>query len=443
MSIIAEGEFGLTSTALPRASERCSTLPAWLLLMGLILPAAQVQLYLADAKLTVGRIGILLLIIPAAARLVRAGRHILVSDYLACAVAAWMFAAATYTGGPGAISSTGAESLEFLGGYLVARGFFFGPAAIYSFIKPFKLVTAYIVVLALFDNLSGRLIVQEMFSAAFGSSATLSPDYRLYWVRAASTFDHPILLGTYCTVACGIFLFSEQRPLSKMLWAGLSVFGCLLSLSSAPLLSCFIVMMLYLYDTALKQYSGRWRALQLCLVTIVLVILAVANHPLGWIISHLTFDPVSGYFRMLIWDAAIQKIMDSPYTGYAFGPLKHDILDTTVDSVWLVFALRFGLPMIILLVLTNIASVLPVKSRFQGVMEDPSAPDLRIAFTIAVVMLMFTGLTVHYWNYLWIFWGVCIGIRASLRESSLYPVSPYPTVRTRRRERNAASSMAA
>ncbi|MEY9128396.1 hypothetical protein ABH994_004251 [Bradyrhizobium yuanmingense] len=421
MSVTAAGgEFGLTSTALPRAPERCSTLPAWLLLIGVILPAAQVQLYVADAKLTIGRIGILLLIIPAVARLFRAGRHTLASDYLACAVAAWMFAAAYYTSGPSAISSTGAESLEFLGGYLVARGFFFGPAATYGFIQPFKLVTACVVVLALFDNLSGRLIVQEMFSAAFGSSTTLSPDYRLYWVRAASTFDHPILLGTYCTVACAILLFSEQHPLSKMLWAGLCVFGCLLSLSSAPLLSCFIVLALYLYDAGLKQYPGRWRALQLCLVTIVLVILAVANHPLGWIISHLTFDPVSGYFRMLIWDAATQKIMESPFTGYAFGPLNHDILDTTVDSVWLVFALRFGLPMIFFLVLTNIASILPVKSRFNGAVEDPRAPDLRIAFTVAMVMLMFTGLTVHYWNYLWIFWGVCSGIRASLREFSMY-----------------------
>lgn len=419
---VAGGEFGLTSTALPRASERCSTLPAWLLLMGLILPAAQVQLYVADAKFTAGRIGILLLIVPAVARLARAGRHSLVSDYLACAVAIWMFAAAYYTSGPSAISSTGAESLEFLGGYIIARGFFFGPAAIYSFIQPFKLVTAYIVLLALFDNLSGRLIVQEVFSAAFGSYAPLSPDFRLYWVRAASTLDHPILLGTYCTVACGILLFSEQRPLSKLLWAGLCVFGCLLSLSSAPLLSCFIVLMLYLYDAALKHNAGRWRALQVCLVTIVLIILAVANHPLGWIISHLTFDPVSGYFRMLIWDAATQKIMESPLTGYAFGQLNHDILDTTVDSVWLVLALRFGLPMVFLLVLTNVASVLPARCRFKRVMEDPSAPDLRIAFTVAVVILMFTGLTVHYWNYLWIFWGVCIGIRASLRESSMYQV---------------------
>ena len=28
------------------------------------------------------------------------------------------------------------------------------------------------------------------------------------------------------------------------------------------------------------------------------------------------------------------------------------------------------------------------------------------------------GLTVHFWNYMWIFWGICLGVRASLREWS-------------------------
>jgi hypothetical protein len=32
---------------------------------------------------------------------------------------------------------------------------------------------------------------------------------------------------------------------------------------------------------------------------------------------------------------------------------------------------------------------------------------------------MFAGLTVDFWNYTWMFWGLCIGIRASLRELSM------------------------
>jgi hypothetical protein len=44
---------------------------------------------------------------------------------------------------------------------------------------------------------------------------------------------------------------------------------------------------------------------------------------------------------------------------------------------------------------------------------------MSTAFTIVLILLVFDGLTVHYWNFLWIFWGVCIGIRVSLRELSL------------------------
>ena len=44
---------------------------------------------------------------------------------------------------------------------------------------------------------------------------------------------------------------------------------------------------------------------------------------------------------------------------------------------------------------------------------------LRMAFTLVIVTLAIVGLTVHYWNGLWIFWGLCIGIRGSIREFSL------------------------
>ena len=44
---------------------------------------------------------------------------------------------------------------------------------------------------------------------------------------------------------------------------------------------------------------------------------------------------------------------------------------------------------------------------------------MRTAFSLILVLFMFVGLTVHYWNYMWIFWGICIGIRASLREYSM------------------------
>ncbi len=90
----------------------------------------------------------------------------------------------------------------------------------------------------------------------------------------------------------------------------------------------------------------------------------------------------------------------------------------SVDCVWLALALRFGLPAIVFLFLANVTALLPT-GQSSNRDDDPSLAPMSTAFSLILVMFMFIGLTVHYWNYMWIFWGVCIGIRASLREQSI------------------------
>jgi hypothetical protein len=61
--------------------------------------------------------------------------------------------------------------------------------------------------------------------------------------------------------------------------------------------------------------------------------------------------------------------------------------------------------------------VLPVSRR---IARQPSyLSRMSTAFTLVLVVFMFTGITVHFWNYMWIFWGVCIGMRAALREQAM------------------------
>ena len=45
--------------------------------------------------------------------------------------------------------------------------------------------------------------------------------------------------------------------------------------------------------------------------------------------------------------------------------------------------------------------------------------QMRHAFTLVLLMFMFTGLTVHFWKSMLMFWGLCLGIRASLRELAI------------------------
>ena len=71
-------------------------------------------------------------------------RRLLVSDFFVSATALWIVVAAVYTDGTESLSSAVAESIELLGGYVVARGFFFGPLALHKFLSVLKVFACHL-----------------------------------------------------------------------------------------------------------------------------------------------------------------------------------------------------------------------------------------------------------------------------------------------------------
>ena len=179
-------------------------------------------------------------------------------------------------------------------------------------------------------------------------------------------------------------------------------------------MSIAITLVAYAYDRVMRRYRRRWIMFWIALTAIILAAFLVSDHPLHWVLNNLILNSQTGWYRLMIWDAALAKISDAPLTGFAFADLLNSvILDNTIDFVWLVLALRFGVPVVIFLFLANVTAFLPTK---QSKHHDFYIDQMRPAFTMMLVMFMFNGLTVHFWNYMLIFWGLCIGIRASLRE---------------------------
>ena len=398
---------------------RANPLIACLALIGLIVPT-EMSLYPGGVAFSPGRIGLIVLFFPALFVLSKRKPHLLISDLFVCATAAWMIGAAVNVSGINALwSAPGGESFEFLASYLIARAFFFGPVALAGFIRVLKFLAFIVIILGMGDFVFSRLIVHESLGAIVGVQ-TIGPDYRQNLVRATSTFEHPILFGSFCSLIAAVSLYWERNGLRRSMWVSLCFIGCVISLTSAGLLSFFIVLLSYAYDRFMRQYSWRWTALLIVLAGFFSIVFLVTNAPIGWVITHLTFDPETGYFRLLIWDAAMTYISQAPLTGYAFNLLHHDILDHTIDSVWLVSALRYGIPMIVFLLLANVAAFSPTRKS-----KDRPAAPMSTAFTIILAMFMFTGLTVHFWNFTWIFWGLCIGIRVSLREYTLSAPAVY------------------
>jgi hypothetical protein len=400
------------------AERRASTFIAVVALAGIILPT-EMQLSLGEgARFTPGRLAAVLLFVPALVALLQKGRRLVASDLLAFATAGWMVVASLSSVGTRALPTSGGEALDFLGGYLIARGFIFGRPALDTFIRVLKMFAILAVIFAIADSVSGRLIVHDIVSSVFHSVAPPQAGYRNNMVRAASTFDHAILFGVFCAVTAAILIFWEESLFKRCMAVGFCFLGCFLSSSSASLMAISIAITAYLYDRALKQQSSRWSLFWIALGLVAVTFFVVSTNPLSWIISHLTLDPQTGYFRMMIWDVALSYIGQSPLTGYAYELFNNNIIDGSVDTIWLLLALRFGVPMVILFFLTNLATFLPVKQRSQGAANDGYVERMQRAFTLVLLLFMFTGLTVHFWNYMLMFWGLCLGIRASLRELS-------------------------
>ena len=384
----------------------------WLLLVGILLPP--IEIIIADVKFTPGRAVVFMLVVPAIATLFQRKRHSVPSDWFVVATAGWMILASILNGGFRLY--VGAEAGEFLFAYLIGRAYFVGRPALDSFLGIFKIVTCCVVFLALLDTLSGQQFTLKLFGAATTPLSTVTERYRFGLVRAGSTFEGGELFGTFCVAAASILIFSERNLPYRIFYAGVCLFGCFLSLSSGPLLGAVILVGVVTYDFILRSYAPRWKALVAAIAFAIALAFLLSNNPVETIIRHLTFDPQTGYFRITQWELSFQKIAGSPITGYSFGHMPISswqewvYIGNSIDAVYLVEMLRYGVPVVVLLILT-IFSPFFTSARI----EDHMA-RVRLGFSCAVVIISVIALTVHLWNSIWIFFSLCIGIRASFVE---------------------------
>jgi hypothetical protein len=397
----------------PYAPQRSRSLIAWVTLIGIFSPPTLISLGVINV--TPGRFVVILLFLPALGALLRSGRKGVSSDFFVVALCVWMLGSSAVNGGFRAY--VGAEALEFLGAYLIGRAFFYDPSNLRTFVKALSKITVVIIALALLDTLSGRHITLDSFGITNSlSQSIVSNNFRFGLVRAASVLDSAEHYGTFCVAAASIFFYSE-RGTRRILYVGLSFLGCALSLSSGPLMGLGIVIALFSYDRILKRHPFRWKILIAAIAGFILTIFLISDNPIEWILVHIALDPQTGFFRIATWHFALPLIGQSPFVGVGLVALGDSenakFYLASVDCVWLVEALRYGLPSVFFLIL---AMFLPILQRVKTSAFDPDVYNVRTGFSLAISAMGIIGLTVHFWNGTWLFLSLCIGIRASIAE---------------------------
>ena len=402
---------------------RLSRFLLWVLLVGMFMPPT-VAVNIGTLKLSSGRAALILLFIPAMKWLFSEPRRFVWSDPLVAAAVVWIIGGRISVQGLNATSF--AEGVEFLGYYMLSRAFFLHPTSLNELLPVLRAVAFILLILAILDFASNEFVINEITGKIFGTvRLSMQRDYSHFHrtlfgydvIRATTTFDHPILYGSFCCIAGSFFLFAERSRLLQIFSVAACLLGVLLSGSSAPLLGFMVAIGIYAYDVLLRNYSWRWKIFQgLFCAWLGLVFLVIA-HPLQWMILHLTLDPVSGYYRIMEWEAATEVLHQSPYVGFGAGHVFGiDILDVSIDSVWLVLALKYGVPSAVLCMLSSLVLLMKGQGCDAIRKAEPLLMKMRTAFSLINILFIVIGFTVAYWNSMWEFWGLCIGIRASLEE---------------------------
>lgn len=404
-----EGIGSTVARETPHSRQRLVPVVAWVTLLGILFPPIDISP--GVIHLTPGRFVVILLLIPALRVLLRSGRSRVATDFFAIALSTWMLVASAFNGGFKLYVV--AEALEFLSAYLIGRAFFFGPFNLQAFLQALKGITIVIIAIGLADTLSGRSVTLESLGIV-RPLLDLVKNFRFGLTRATSVFPEAEHYGTFCVAAASIFFYSE-RGIRRIFYVGLCFFGCMFALSSGPMLALGLVTTAFFYDRILKHYSWRWKPLMIIVAGLIPIAFLISNDPMGWIFSHMTFDAQTGWFRLATWSAALPLVGQSPFVGHGFSALGDSaqmrIYLGSVDCVWLVEALRYGLPAVILLTLVMFSAILRRTSIFNsGIYMLPTG------FSLAIVAMGLIGLTVHLWDSLWLFLSLCIGIRASLGE---------------------------
>ncbi len=406
------------ATALPNDVDEATPLPLALklILLSVFLPEG-LSFFVFGLRLTVSRVILLALAPSLFLRLgqkLSTGRYVFVASDLFIALAAvWMFVGPSVTGGFGdALAHSGPIVLEYLIAYMATRLLLTSHGQALAFIGFLCLAISIVVLDALLDTLTGRYFTRELVSqiTGFQKAGHLADEIRFGLLRAAGPIEHPIIFGF--TSAIGL-LFAAWIDIRRRVYCAAScALGVVIGFSSAPQQGAIMGFGLLLYGQMAAGMSRRWLLIVGVSATVLLAIYFSTDTPFGHIIELVTLDPQTGYYRLYVWNIMGPIVLNNPYFGVILDQLD---VQTTIDSLWLVLSLSYGIPCAVLTALAMIGSC-------HRPTDLPRAhltrSESRIGTVLGVVifLVMFEGFTVHFWGSIWILVSLLIGLRAHLGE---------------------------
>jgi O-antigen ligase len=196
--------------------------------------------------------------------------------------------------------------------------------------------------------------------------------------------------------------------------------GVLLSLSSAPIQCAILGLGLLAYDRILARVRSRWSLLIGFGALGIGASYAFITSPLAFVFGHLLIDSSSYWTRLYQWNTVGIIVLNSPWVGIGFelrevAQQVPFFVFLSVDSVWLMLALVYGIPGAVLVGLSMVsAACYPSSGR--GVNLTMEESKLATTLGVLIVLIVLLGFTVDFWEASWMSVGLVVGVRAHLAD---------------------------
>ena len=387
-----------------------------LILLTLFLPEA-FSFFVFGLRLTLTRLLFLVLVpvvaVRFAAKINQGNYRFVASDIFVPLSGIWMFLGpAVINGVADTLVHSGPIVLEYLMAYLATRVLLSARGEAIAFVELLCLAIAFVVADALLDTITGHYFTRDVASQLTGyyKAWNAADEYRFGFLRAAGPIEHPILLGFICAIG---FLISVSVTIR---FRRLSIFMCglgvVIAFSSAPEQALAMGIGLLVYSRMFTDVPNKWLLLSVPPVLGAVVLMESTSSPFGHLFDYLTIDPQTAYFRLYIWNVIGPAVLQSPYFGVVEGSYDYE---GSVDSLWLVLSMLYGIPCAILTGLSMIGSC-SLSTSWPRARLSGAETKLGTTLGIIVFLVIFMGFTVHLWGTTWILVGLLVGVRAHLGE---------------------------
>ena len=383
-----------------RAKRKKIRWPVFLFLLALVVPWV---IFVGSLRMSLYRIVLLVMVLPCLGMWMtgKAGR-IRTGDIALLLFSFWCTLSFTVNNGIAlSVQPAGIGFIETLGPYLLARCYIRDENDFYNVIQFLFKIVVFLLPFAIFELVTGQNISRDLFATILTTGPAPPPEpARWGLTRVRSVFDHPILFGV-CTgsiIALVHLILGYQKSfLQRSFRTSIVAAASILSLSAGPLIAAVVQGLLLSWNWLLGGIKSRWKILIGLLVFNVLAIELVAKRSvLEIVVSYFLYDPLSYWFRVMIWTYASASVQNHPLFGVGMNAWERpEWLPSSIDSFWLLIAVLHGLPAVFLMLLAFFSILLAVGFR-KGL--DDKLIEYRTGFMLTLSGFFLVGWTVAFWD---------------------------------------------